>query len=71
MESENLETWLGVGVVGWLVLEVVHADLLEECRHHAEQIRQSNIFINDQPLHLVEFGQVSGVKRLIAENSVD
>jgi len=71
VESENFERWLSVRVVRRLVLEVMHADFLKERGHHTKQIRQPNIFIDDQALNLMELGQVSSVKSLIAENSVN
>ena len=69
--GEDLHARFGVGVVGGLELEVLDAELLEECVQRAHEVGQREPEVCDHPLDLMELGQVRRVQRLVAEHTVD
>ena len=71
MVAEDLEGRLGVGIVCGFVLQTLQANLLEEGLHDAQQMSQANVLVHDQAFNLVELRQMSGVKCLVTEDSVD
>lgn len=71
MESEYFKTWLGVGVVSGLVLNLVDTNLRIEFLHDSQEVTETDISICDETLDLMELRQVSGVESLVAEDTIN
>ena len=71
MEGEDLHTWLCVGIVCWLELELGHSEFLEELVEDADEIAQGQVAVSYDSLDLMELGQMGGVQGLITEYFVD
>jgi hypothetical protein len=71
VETENFKTWLCVGVVSGLVLNLVDTNLCIEFLHDAQEVTETDISICDETLDLMELRQVSGVESLVAEDTIN
>ena len=71
MEAENLKRWLRVRVVGRLILQVLNADLVEESLHNTKEVVKADSTIDDNTFDLMEFSQMSGIKGLVSEDTID
>ncbi len=71
MEGKDLQTRLSVGVVSWLVLELLDSDLSEEDLHDAQEVIKPKVSVDDEALDLMELCEVSSIEVLIAVNSID
>ena len=69
--AKDFKTRLRVRVVRRLILQVLDSNLGEEGLHDAEQVVQADAFVDDNALNLMELSQVSGIKRLISEDTID
>lgn len=71
MISEDFKTRLSVWVVSRLELHLFNTNLSEESLHNTKQMAQTNTLINDNTFNLMEFSQVSGIKSLVSENTIN
>jgi hypothetical protein len=71
MEAKNFETWLSVGVVGWLILQLLDADLCEEGLHDTKEVVKTESSVHNDTFNLMELSQVSGIKSLIPEHTIN
>lgn len=71
MVTKNFKRWLGVGVEGWLILQLLDTDLFVKFGDDAHELAQANISISNHTLTLMELSQMSRVERLISENTID
>ena len=71
VEAENFKRWFRVWVVGWLILQVLDADLLEEGLHDTKEVVKADSFVYNDTFDLMELSQVSGVKCLVSEHAIN
>lgn len=71
VEAENFKTWLCVGVVSGLILNLIDTNLGIEFLHDAQEVAQTDISISNETFNLMEFSQVSGIESLIAEDTIN
>lgn len=71
MEAENFERWLSVWVVGWLILQFLDANLLEEFLHDTEEVVKTDSLVYNDTLNLMELSQMSGVECLVSEHAIN
>lgn len=68
MVSEYLHTGFGVRVVCRFELQFVEAESFEEVVQDCDEVRQAQVLVSDDSLHLVELRQVGRVQGLVAEH---
>ena len=71
MEAENFKRWLSIGVVSWLVLQVLDANLSEESLHDSEKMMKTDALIDNDALDLMELSQMRGIEGLISEDAIN
>ncbi len=71
MVAEDFKTWLRVGVVSRLVLQVLDADLCEESLHDSEKVMETDAFVDNDALNLMEFSQMRGIEGLVSEDAIN
>lgn len=71
METEYLHARLCVWIVRWFELQLGDSQFFEKLGNHTDEIAQCQIAIGHHTFNLVEFSQMCGVQRLIAEYTID
>jgi len=69
--TKHFHRRLSVGVICWFNPNILDADFFIEGRKNSNQIRKTQIIIDNKSLNLMELGQMSAIQRLISENSVN
>lgn len=69
--TKDFQRWFGVRIVGWLEPNLLNADFFIEFSQDTNQMIKSKISVNNEPFDLMELSQVSIIKSLISENSID
>jgi len=71
MKRKDFHRRFSVRVISGFEAKVCDAHFLEESTHESNQIGESQIIISHDTLHLVEFGQMCIIRRLVTENSIN
>lgn len=69
--AEDFKRWLRVRIVRRLVLQLFDSDLLEESFHDTKEVVKANAAVTNDTFNLVELSQMSCIKSLVAEDTVD
>ncbi len=70
MEAEDLHARVCVVVVGGFEAELLETEVVEEGSNNRLEVSQAKSVVGDNPLDLVEFGQVGGVQGLVTEDPI-
>ncbi len=71
METKDFKTGLGIRVISRLILDLVNADLCIEFFHDTQEVAKSDISISNETFDLMELSQMSGIKGLVTEDTID